>query len=460
MIPVIISGGSGTRLWPVSRSAFPKQFCNLFGDSLQNLTFKRLSEFGEPWILTGQTLRVQTEIGLKELAALKTQVIYEPMARNTAPAVGVLTYLLIQKGFSNEVAGVFPSDHLITDQIEFRRAVRVAEKTAMNKKIVTLGIQAGYTETGYGYIQVKGDNSEAHPVMRFHEKPQIEKAKEFVASKEYFWNAGIFIFHVQTMADMFAEHQPRMWKKIQEIKPDLTNLEQVYAEIEAISIDYAIMEKIGGSGILMCVPTNPGWSDVGSWDAVAEENLKSHTVPSRAQVLEENSKNNFVMTSSEKVVALVGVEDLNIVDTGDVLMVLKKGHSQQVKKIVDQLTVQKSSTVKDPITEKRPWGSFEILRDTDDFKSKVIEVLPHSQLSYQSHGKRAEHWIIVKGNGEVVLNDEIVPIRAGSHVFIPMGAKHRIRNTSNEVIQFVEVQLGTYFGEDDIVRYQDDYKRS
>ncbi|WP_413290385.1 mannose-1-phosphate guanylyltransferase/mannose-6-phosphate isomerase [Bdellovibrio sp. HCB337] len=452
MIPVILSGGSGTRLWPVSRANFPKQFCDLFDDSLQSLTLKRCQGLGPLWIVTGSGLKTLTEANLKELNLQNVSTIYEPVAKNTAPAVAVLAQVLVTRGLGEEVVGVFPSDHLIQNKESFYQAVRSAEKLAQNGAIVTLGIKPDHPATGYGYIQ---KDKASNKVLKFHEKPSLETAEKFLASGDFFWNAGMFIFKAKVMLEKFQKLQPDIYKIASQLKADLSNLDEVYAQFPNISIDYAIMEKLS-SDELSCVPADMAWSDVGSWDAVVD------VVDGQGSdgPLEIKGKHNFVFGREGKMYSFVGTEDLILVDTADAMMVVKKGQSQEVKQVVEVLQKQGSSLTKDHVFEKRPWGAFEILRDTDHFKSKVITVNPRSQISYQSHSKRAEHWIITRGQGEVVLNDQVIPVKAGSHVFIPIGAKHRIRNTSDEMIEFVEVQLGTYFGEDDIVRYQDDYKRT
>ncbi|WII73287.1 mannose-1-phosphate guanylyltransferase/mannose-6-phosphate isomerase [Bdellovibrio sp. 22V] len=457
MIPVILSGGSGTRLWPVSRQHMPKQFCSIFGQPLQTLTLQRCLQMGTPWIVTSKALQTLTELNLKENKASQVQVVYEPIGKNTAPAIAALCKLLQMKGLGEEIVGIFPSDHLITKEQAFLKVVDFAQKVAADNKVVTLGITPSYPETGYGYIQTRAVSFKeegplkAYSVVKFHEKPDLQKAKEFIAQESFSWNAGIFVFKVSHMISLFEKHQPALWKEIAGLKEDASNLETVYGKVQGISIDYAIMEKLNGDE-LTCVPAEFGWSDVGSWDAVA-------SLQEGQEVLNVKGQDNFVFGDAGKNYSMIGMEDVIVVDTKDAMMLVKKGHSQDVRYVVEALTQQKSSLVKDHVFEYRPWGYFEILKDTENFKSKVIRVNPHSQISYQSHAKREEHWTITKGAGEVVLNDEVIPVKAGSHIHIPLGAKHRIRNNTNEMLEFVEVQLGTYFGEDDIVRYQDDYAR-
>ncbi|HWU44080.1 MAG TPA: sugar phosphate nucleotidyltransferase, partial [Bdellovibrio sp.] len=291
----------------------------------------------------------------------------------------------------------------------------------------------------------------AYSVVKFHEKPSLEKAREFLSQGSFSWNAGIFVFKVSHMMELFKKHQPEMWKLVSALKSDSSNLEEIYGKVQSISIDYAIMEKLNDEE-LTCVPADFGWSDVGSWDAVA-------SLQEGHDILNVKAQDNFVFGEKSKHYSVIGMDDVIVVDTRDAMMIVKKGYSQDVRHVVETLTQHKSKLVKEHVYEYRPWGYFEILKDTEHFKSKVIRVNSHAQISYQSHAKRAEHWTITQGSGEVVLNDEVIPVQVGSHVFIPTGVKHRIRNTTEQMLEFVEVQIGSYFGEDDIIRYQDDYKR-
>jgi mannose-1-phosphate guanylyltransferase/mannose-6-phosphate isomerase len=463
MIPVVLSGGSGTRLWPISRRKFPKQFCEIFNDSLQNLTLKRLAPFGEPVIVTGQDLKTLTEIHVKKSGVKVSQMIFEPLAKNTAPAVLVTCQWLKLQGKDSECVGFFPADHLVQDEDELTSAIRTAEGVARSGRIVTLGVRPTYPETGYGYIQKSkkplSENSDTYSVVKFHEKPNLEKAKTFLATQEYLWNAGIFVGRVKDFISQFAKHQPDMMRTVNLLKADLSNLKEIYESLQSISLDYAIMENLSESELAV-LPVDLGWNDVGSWDAVADHFRGRGSSSKGAPVItSQSTQNHFVFSQTGREVALVEVDNLIVVDTEDTLLIASKGSTQKVREIVDQLNQRKSKLAEENTFEDRPWGHFEVLRDTENFKSKVIKVWPKSQISYQSHAQRAEHWIITKGHGEVVLNDQVIPVQAGSHVFIPIGAKHRIRNTTDQVLEFVEVQLGTYFGEDDIVRYSDDYNR-
>ncbi|WP_413577496.1 mannose-1-phosphate guanylyltransferase/mannose-6-phosphate isomerase [Bdellovibrio sp. HCB290] len=457
MIPVVLSGGSGTRLWPVSRQQMPKQFCTIFEKPLQTMTLERCHKMGTPWIVTSKALQNLTEINLQTNKMNDVRVVYEPYGKNTAPAIAVLCKLLDLQDLGNEIVGIFPSDHLISKEQAFLKVVNFAASVANSNKVVTLGITPSYPETGYGYIQTKAvslkevDGLKAYSVVKFHEKPALEKAKEFLTQGSFSWNAGIFVFKASHMVSLFEKLQPELWATVSALKADASNLEEIYSNVQSISIDYAIMEKLSGDE-LACIPSEFGWNDVGSWDAVA-------ALQKGQDVLNVKGHGNFVFGDPAKNYSAIGIDDVIVVDTKDALMLVKKGQSQDVRYVVESLAQQKSSLVKEHVYEYRPWGYFEILKDTEFFKSKVIRVNPHSQLSLQSHAKREEHWTITQGKGEVVLDDKVIPVKAGSHVHIPLGAKHRMRNNSDEMLEFVEVQLGSYFGEDDIVRYQDDYQR-
>lgn len=459
MIPVILSGGSGTRLWPVSRTKYPKQFADLFDESLLSKTLKRLKVLGEPWTITTKELKTLTERTYGDME-LPLNVIYEPFGRNTAPAIAAFCHVMNLKGQSEQVAGVFPADHFIENEKLYTEALTLAEDVAQNGEIVTIGIRPSFPATGYGYIETTQDvvgksvHLSALRASGFREKPDLKTAEQFVQSGRFNWNAGMFVFKISHMSSLFEKHLPQMWSLIRELKPDLSNVEDVYKRVESISVDYGIMEKLKSH---VCIACDVGWNDVGSWDEVSK--IKEST----GEKIEIGSSGNFVFGSEEKTYAFVDVSNVMLVETSDAILVAKKESSQKVKEVVDKLKAtgraQDKRLLEERNFELRPWGRFEILRDTDAFKSKVIHVNPGHQLSYQSHAKRAEHWVVIKGYPEVVLNDKVYNLKPGESIYIPQGAKHRMRNTGQEVVEFVEVQVGSYFGEDDIVRYQDDYNR-
>jgi mannose-1-phosphate guanylyltransferase/mannose-6-phosphate isomerase len=464
MIPVILSGGSGTRLWPVSRASYPKQFCEFYDKSFLRDSLERMKGFESPMVLTVASMQALTAKTLGEMGLDSSHAIYEPMGRNTAPAVALCCHYFASRGKANEVVGIFPADHLITNVPAFQEVVRLAESVALKGEIVTLGIQPKYPATGYGYIEVTDrvyQEAGAHKavvVKGFREKPDLETAKRFVENGQYYWNAGMFVFKVQTMIDLFKKHLPEVWSKISSIKPDLSDSKYQYANVDSISLDYGIMEKLESQ---VCIPCDIGWSDVGSWDELARlaDEFPHLRNDGAAQVFNEDARANYVFSIRNKVIGLVGVENLIVVDTPDALLIAKKGESQKVKELLSQIKSAGLPEATEHPFETRPWGKYEVLADKAEFKSKVITVDPGQQLSYQSHKKRAEHWVVVSGMAEVVLNDKVHALKSGESIHIPLGAKHRMRNPGVSPLVFVEVQTGVYFGEDDIERYQDDYNR-
>ena len=401
--------------------------------------------------------------------------MFEPVGRNTAPAIALACHLLLLEGRGLEVAGSFHSDHLIEDEETFLRAVRLAARCAAAGQVATIGLWPHEASTALGYVEIgdevfaREDGAEhgggedggakdgggealtAYHVRGFREKPDAATARRFVDSGRFVWNAGMFLFRVDVMAGHFERLLPATWSAVRRIEPDLSNLAEVYAEIEPESIDVGIMERLDAQ---VSVPCDIGWSDVGSWDEVARYR------PSAQEVVEVDGGNNFVYAHGDKVYALVGVDDLLVVDTADALLVVRRGATQGVKEVVGRLREAGRSEGVDHSFEVRPWGEFEVLRDTDRFKSKILRVDPGHQLSYQSHRHRSEHWVVVAGRPEVVLDGDVHALAPGAHIHIPQGARHRIRNPGGEPVEIVEVQLGDYFGEDDIVRYEDDYERS
>lgn len=453
----VLSGGSGTRLWPLSRENFPKQFCQLFGDSLQTMTMNRLKAIDKhPWVVTSKKLKSQTESDLKKQGLKNEKVIYESHPRNTAPAIALIVKAMLDLNKSESIIGVFPSDHLVLNELHFSELIKKAESLAKENVVVTLGIKPQYPETGFGYIQVDDNELKQNKfysgVQKFHEKPHQSLAKEFMIAGNYFWNGGVFIFKASQMADHFAKLCPEIWDVVKTMNYPFEEVDNQYSQLQSISIDYAIMEKLNKSQ-LVCIPADIGWSDVGSWDAVA--GIKNETQGDNQ--LQVNAKNNFSHGLKNKKYVFVGLDDVVLVDTIDATLVMKKGSGQDIKKVVE--AYKADPIIVDHQFEVRPWGMFEILRNENHYKSKVILVHSGSQISYQSHSQREEHWVVTQGVGEVVLNDKIIPVTKGTYIFIPKESKHRIRNTGSLDLEFIEVQIGTYFGEDDIVRYQDDYKR-
>lgn len=464
VLPVVLCGGSGTRLWPVSRAAFPKQFVDLVGGSLLAQTLRRLAPLGEPRVVAVRGAEALVAAAAAEAGVATGPAVWEPCGRNTAPAVALACHLLLAEGRGDQVVGVFPADHLVADPEALRRAVRLAARCARAGEVVTLGIRPAHPATGFGYIETGGEvlardegeggatPLEARRAVGFREKPDRAAAEGFLARGGFLWNAGMFVFGAATMAGHFERHMPELWRRIRSLAPDLSNLAEVYAGILPESLDYGVMERLES---FAAVPCDPGWSDLGSWDEVARVRPSDPVF----EVGGGGAGTNWVFGRPDRVYGLVGVDDLVIADTADALLVARRGSTERVKELVAALAAAGRPEAEEHPFEVRPWGSFEVLRDTERFKSKILRVAPHRRLSYQSHRHRSEHWVVVAGRPRVILDERVLDLGPGDHVFVPAGARHRIENPTADPVEVVEVQLGSYFGEDDIERYEDDYDR-
>jgi mannose-1-phosphate guanylyltransferase/mannose-6-phosphate isomerase len=452
---VILSGGAGTRLWPLSREAYPKQFHDFTGSGKPLLveTLQRLSAFQRASVVTTAALGPAT-MGLLNRHGLHAQVVGEPEPKNTAPAV-LLASILAERAQPASLVGVFPADHLIANSQRFLEILNRGFEEAAKGRVVTLGIHPESPSCAYGYIDLDGETEDrgVFRVNRFIEKPTVEKAEELIRTRRVVWNAGMFLFRSDVMIDLFRQHEPKMTEALLCVRDDLSNLKEIYASLKGNSIDYAVMEKLPD---ILCLPADIGWSDIGSWEEV------SRRTPCMGNPIEVGGEGNFFtgLANADKRVVFVGVSDLVAIDTPDAILIARQGHGQEVRAAVDALRKEGSTLTKSHSFEDRPWGRFEVLMDTPYFKSKRITVMPGQKLSYQSHAKRAEHWIVVRGQAQVTLNDQVLNLVPGEHVHIPLGAKHRMANPGAEPMEFIEVQTGTYFGEDDIVRYSDAYGRS
>ena len=460
MIPVVLSGGSGTRLWPVSRASWPKPFCDLFDEPLYLKTLKRLLPLGAPWTVTVQALQARTRESCRQVGLTDTQVICEPFGRNTAPAIALLCRLFTLRGMGSEVVGIFPADHLVHDDERLRQAVELGAEYAAKGEVVTLGMTPTHPAVTFGYIETAGTAPEQNPpriltARRFVEKPDAAMARRLLATGNCLWNAGIFLFRVDTMVGHFRSLLPDLWRRIATLDASCSNLAIIYEQIEPLSFDHGILECLDS---LLCMPCDVGWNDVGSWEEVSA--LSNGGGPG-AHVFTADADSNYVHPQGSKVYGLAGVNDLIIVDTDDALLVTRKGQSHRVREIVETATQQglPAATQHEHRFDIRPWGRYEVLAAPGHFKAKVITVAPHARLSYQSHQHREEHWIVVRGAGQVVLDGVSRDVKTGDYVFVAKGCRHRMINPYDSDLQFVEVQVGSYFGEDDITRYQDDYQR-
>ncbi len=453
LIPVLLSGGSGKRLWPLSRQNYPKQFSQFLNKTLFEISIDRLDSYSEKPIII--SVEEQGYI-IKNIDKNKVRSILEPLPKNTAPAIALLCKVLELEGKEDDIVGVFSVDHYIENEEAFQRAVDLAVSEAKSDKIVTLGIVPDSPNVGYGYIELLNkEHMMAHKVSGFKEKPDLATAKEYLAKGNYFWNAGIFIFKVSTMINELIKVNSSVWQCISKLNKDHSNLDEIYREIEPVSIDYDVMEK---SSNLLCVPCDIGWKDLGSWDAVAETN--NLNLGGNKSLVVYGKGNNFSFSKTEKTHAFIDVDDLLVIDTPEALLVTKKGSSQKVKNVLEKVTEHNGNNPLLCPVDFRPWGYFEILSTEKNFKIKKITVLPGERLSYQSHEKRSEHWIVLEGSAELVLDDKVKKLNVSDYFYIPVKSKHRIKNVGSLPLVFIEVQMGTYFGEDDIVRYSDDYNRT
>ncbi len=467
--PVLLCGGSGTRLWPLSRKSFPKQFTRLIGEeSLFQASARRLAGdgFAAPLVITGSDYRFIVTEQLQSVGINPGPVLIEPEGRNTAPAV-LAAALYLAKDDPAALMLVAPSDHVVPDAAAFRAAVQAGEAAARAGRIVTFGIRPTRAETGYGWLELSGPAADATPVdlTRFVEKPQLATAEAMLASGNFLWNAGIFLFTAQTMIDAFRAHAPGLLAPVgaavEGARADLGFLrldETAWAGAEAISIDYAVMERAGN---LVAVPFGAGWSDLGGWDAVAAEmpaDPRGNALGGNAVAIDCDST---LLRAEDPGIELVGIglTDIIAIATGDAVLVAHKSRAQDVKKAVQVLQAKGAKQAEAFARDHRPWGWFETLALSDRFQVKRIVVKPGAALSLQSHMHRSEHWIVVSGTARVTVDDMVKLVCENQSVYIPLGAKHRMENPGKVPMVLIEVQTGTYLGEDDIIRYEDVYAR-
>jgi len=469
LIPTILCGGAGSRLWPVSRELHPKPFIHVAdGQSLLQKTFLRgaqLPGVKEILTVTNRELFFKTTDEYREThqTGLSLSYILEPFGRNTAAAI-IAAALQIKAMYADEEALmlVLPADHLITDQIAFARAIAEATKLAQQGKLVTFGIQPTSPETGYGYIEAEGNK-----VLRFVEKPSLEKAQEYLDSGRFFWNSGMFCFNVKTLLQEVELHCPEIFVATQACiqcsetatGKDFIQLElnaETFSAVPEDSIDYALIEK---SQQVAVVPCQIGWSDIGSWSALGEL-VESDSNGNRIEgeaLLHEVA--NCYIRGKDRLIAAVGIEDLFIIDTADALLVADKARAQDIKAIYSQLKKQGHEAHKVHRTVHRPWGTYTVLEEGARFKIKRIEVKPGASLSLQMHYHRNEHWIVVSGVAKVINGDKEIIVNTNESTYVPAGHKHRLENPGLTNLVMIEVQSGEYMGEDDIVRFEDVYGR-
>ncbi len=474
--PVILCGGSGTRLWPLSRKGFPKQFLCLTGsDSLFQQAAQRLASLGNdeiqmvaPLIVSGEDYRFLASEQLRESGIALGAALLEPVGRNTAPALTLAALAATQDG-QDPVLVVTPADQTVANSTAFVSALQQAIKIAADGAIVILGVTPTQPETGYGYIQAYAHpGSPTHTVQRFVEKPDLATAQHYLEEVGYFWNAGMFVLKASLWLKALEQFRPDILQATQASWANKTQDGKFvrpgkaeFAAIPADSVDYAVIERYPGSSQpIRMVQLDAGWSDLGAWDAVSnvlpkDEQGNTHV----GDVLTHKSSNNLVHATS-RLVSLVGVSNLVVVETPDAVLVASKTNSQDVKHIVSQLTLQNREEHTLHRKVHRPWGWYDSIDEGGRFKVKRIQVKPGASLSLQKHHHRAEHWIVVKGTAKITNGSKLLILTENQSTYIPLGEVHRLANPGTIPLEIIEVQSGSYLGEDDIVRFEDTYGRA
>ena len=465
MIPVIMSGGSGTRLWPLSRKHKPKQFLALFGDNTMfQETLGRLSGLDElqaPIVVCNNDHRFMVAEQLQQLAVMKPTILLEPFAKNTAPALAISALQAMVSG-GDPILLVLAADHVIDDIPAFHHAISLAKIEAEKGALVTFGIVPTSPNTGYGYIQANEKNT-ISKVKAFVEKPDLETANNYVASGNYYWNSGMFMFKASTLINELEKHSPDILNSCREaLAKGQSDLDFIRLECDAFeacrsdSIDYAVMEHTDKAVV---VPLDAGWSDVGSWSSLwecAEQDGDSNVL--QGDVMIDDVQNSYIH-SEHRLVSVLGLDHIVIVETADAVMVASKDSAQNVKEIVNRLNKEKRSEAEAHRLCYRPWGHYDSIDHGERFQVKRITVNPGASLSLQMHHHRAEHWIVVTGTAEVTCEDKVTLLSENESTYIPVGKKHRLHNPGCVPLEIIEVQSGSYLGEDDIVRFDDDYRR-
>lgn len=477
MFAVIMAGGSGTRFWPLSREKMPKQLLRIGGEDtlIQRTVGRVLPLVGQDrvFIVTNAGLAddIKTQLSSRFGGSWDRNLILEPEAKNTAAALG-LSAIHLNRIAPEGVMAVLAADHSIRKEEEFRNVLLTAGKAAEQGHLVTLGIKPNRPETGYGYIKAgeivdtaRGGGQSAgkvHKVEAFVEKPDLETAKGYVRDGRYYWNSGMFVWKVSTFLAEIARHMPDLAKGLQDIRSSIGTGQEaevaraVFNGLKSVSVDYGVMEKTDRAAV---VPVEIGWSDVGSWTALEEvsEPDKSGNVIA-GNVIDIGSRNSIIY-AEKRLVATIGLSDTVVVDTPDATLVCAKDRAQDVKKVVDELRKRGAEERVTHRTVHRPWGNYTVLEDGERFKIKRIVVNPGAKLSHQLHRHRSEHWVVVSGTARVTNGDREYDVHPNESTYIPMSTKHRLENQGKIPLQIIEVQNGEYLEEDDIVRFDDDFKR-
>ena len=467
IVAVIIAGGSGTRLWPLSRHLLPKQFINILGGkSLFEDTVDRIAPLsGRDGILA--VVNREHAFGSAHQILKPYQLLIEPDGRNTAPAIGLAAKYAARDG-GDPVLVVLPCDHIVTDKAAFRKTIAVAVAEARLGSIVTLGIKPTHPETGYGYMQftpaAKGKKTKSLKVSRFVEKPDFETARKYVASGRYLWNCGIFVFKASVLLGEMEKHLPAVHALLGKIEKAAFTadgvaarpLAELFCKMPSVSIDYGVMEK---SSLVRVIPCSIGWSDVGSWLSLYSVSKKdSNGNVLRGEVMSLDCENSLIHSDS-RLVAAIGLKDIALIETPDAVLVCPLARSQEVQKIVNELKRGNRSQAREHLTVRRPWGHYTLLEEAQTYKVKRLVINPGHRISLQFHRKRSEHWTVIEGEAEVVKASTTYLMGAKNSIDIPACTLHCVKNSTTLPVTIIEVQSGPYLGEDDIIRIEDDYGR-
>lgn len=456
---VILAGGVGSRFWPFSRELEPKQFMKVIGEvSLLQATIQRLKGIVDPgniYIVTNNIYFYEVKTQVAKFSISDKNIILEPQGKNTAPAAGLCAQL-ISSVDKDALLITLPSDHYIKNIGNFKRTLKKAIVSAKKDLLVTIGIKPTVPSTAYGYIQALQNKNGYMKVDKFLEKPSLNEAKKYFKDKSFYWNSGIFVWKGSVLLEEIKAYLPDLYKNLERIK-SVDDIPEVWPRIKGISIDYGIMEH---SKRIALIPSNFYWTDLGSWDALAEilpKDKKGNI--SNGDTLNLDSQGVCVFTRGNRLVSTIGINNTVIADTPDALLVCDRNKTQDVKKLVEKLKLLRRKEHQVHLTEGRPWGSFTILQEGPGFKIKLIEIVAHKRLSLQQHKKRAEHWVVVSGIAKVINGRQTFLVKSNQSIYIPKGKRHRLENITDLPLRIVEVQTGSYLGEDDIERFEDDFKK-
>lgn len=473
LLPLILAGGGGTRLWPLSRENFPKQFLSFSGDhSMLQQSLLRINGLDEdlpvesPVLICNEEHRFLVAEHARQVNINPKEIILEPVGRNTAPALTVAAL----RADADSVLLMLPADHLIEDKVAFHEAVRHGYAAAVRGRLVTFGIKPRSPETGYGYIQADPalDGENAFRVECFVEKPDVKTAREYLEAGSYFWNSGIFMMKASIWLRAIEQYRSDIYTACFKVNDGMTEdgifrrLPAMFADCPADSIDYAVMEKIcenGGEFALTMVVMDAGWSDLGSWSAIWESSPRDTDDNAIAGDVITHDTRNSIIHAGSRLVATMGCENLLVIETADAVLVGNRNNSQDVKKIFEQLKENEREERVNHRRVYRPWGSYEGIDAGEGFQVKRLVVNPGKKLSLQLHHKRAEHWVVVRGVATVTCGDRVFDLKANESTFIPLEEKHRLENRQDTLLEVIEVQSGDYLGEDDVVRFDDDFGR-